>query len=251
MSIYTSRMTDQQFADFVTKHPVSGACGTHGAENAAAAQQTAFTSQMISEGTAVFGQDSSVFNQLVGAYSPIVKSGPSQEGYSAAEDNAQKAAIIQNAATGYRNAAAATKSGVAGFGGGNTVMTSGTGLNANVGIANEWAGKQATALNQETQANWSQGHQNWLQASQGLQATPGTFNNMSGFNQSAQAGLNANMANAQAQDAASNWWVKPVMGLAGGAASMLTGGLANLDTTGSSTGGEQASNFFQGALGSR
>ena len=201
-------------------------CGTHGAEKAAAQQQTDFTNQMISEGTQVFGQDNAVFNQLVGTYSPIVKAGPSQEGFSAAQDNAQKAAIIQNAATGYRNAAAATKSGVAGFGGGNTVMTSGTGLNANVGIANEWAGKQATALNQETQANWSQGHQNWLQASQGLQATPGTFNNMEGFNKSAQAGLNANMANAQAQDAASNWWVKPLEAGAMFAANVAAPGLS-------------------------
>ncbi len=198
-------------------------CGTHGAENAAAAQQTAFTNTLISEGAQVFGQDNAVFNQLVGAYSPIVKAGPSQEGYSAAEDNAQKAAIIQNAATGYRNAAAATKSGVAGFGGGNTVMTSGTGLNANVGIANEWAGKQATALNQETQANWSQGHQNWLQATQGLQAAPSVLTGATGFNQSAQAGLTQNMANAQAQDASSNWWAKDLTGAVMGGVGAFTG----------------------------
>jgi hypothetical protein len=225
--------------------------GTHGAEQNVANQEAAYTNTMISEGAQIFGQDSSVFNQLVGAYSPIVKAGPSQPGFSAAESNALNAAAIQNTAAGYRNAAAATKSGVAGFGGGNTLSTSGVGLNANVAVGEAAANQQATELNKIQQANWSQGHQNWLQASQGLQATPGTFNNMEGFNKSAQAGLNANMANAQAQDAASNWWVKPVMGLAGDAASMVTGGLANLDTTGSSTGGEQASNFFQGALGSR
>ena len=143
-------------------------CGTHGAEKAAAAQQTAFTSQMISEGSQVFGQDSSVFNQLVGAYSPIVKAGPSQEGFSAAESNALNAAAIQNTAAGYRNAAAATKSGVAGFGGGNTLSTSGVGLNANVAVGEAAANQQATQLNQIQQANWSQGHQNWLQATQGL-----------------------------------------------------------------------------------
>ena len=198
-------------------------CGTHGAENAAAAQQTAFTSQMISEGAAVFGQDSSVFNQLVGTYSPIVKAGPSQEGYSAAEDNAQKAAIIQNAATGYRNAAAATKSGVAGFGGGNTVMTSGTGLTANVGIANEWAGKQATELNKETQANWAQGHQNWMEAGRGLQAAPSVLTGATGFNAQAQEGLKQNMANAQAQDASSNWWAKDLTGAVMGGVGAFTG----------------------------
>ena len=225
MSIYTSRMTDQQFADFVTKHPVSGACGTHGAENAADAAQNSFTSTMVSEGAQVFGQDSSVFNQLAGAYSPIVKAGPSQEGYSAAEDNALKAQIVQSTAVGYRNTAAAAKSGVAGFGGGNTVMTSGAGLNANIGVAEKAAAEQSGLVNTEQLQNWSQGHQNWLQASQGLQATPGTFNNMTGFNQSAQAGLTQNMANAQAQDAASNWWVKPLESGVSFAANMAAPGL--------------------------
>ena len=201
-------------------------CGTHGAEKAAAAQQTAFTSQMISEGSQVFGQDSSVFNQLVGAYSPIVKAGPSQPGFSAAESNALNAAAIQNTAAGYRNAAAATKSGVAGFGGGNTLATSGVGLNANVAVGEAAANQQATQLNQIQQANWSQGHQNWLQATQGLAQAPGTFNNMEGFNKSAQAGLNANMANAQAQDAASNWWVKPLEAGAMFAGSVAAPGLS-------------------------
>ena len=210
-------------------------CGTHGAETAAAAQQTAFTSQMIGEGTSVFGQDSSVFNQLVGTYSPIVKAGPSQEGFSAAESNALNAAAIQNTAAGYRNAAAATKSGVAGFGGGNTLATSGVGLNANVAVGEAAANQQATELNKIQQANWSQGNQNWLQATQGLAQAPGVMNNAAMFSERIQSGLDTEMDNAQAQDARSNWWVP-----------MATGAIGNVANTGLS----MASDAMQQASGS-
>ena len=223
--IHSSKLTDQQFADFLQTHPVSGGCGTHGAEDAAAQQQSQFTNQMISEGTQVFGQDSSVFNQLVGAYSPIVKAGPSQRGFSAAEDNALKAQIVQSTAVGYRNAAAAAKSGVAGFGGGNTLTTSGVGLNANVGVAEHAAATQAGELNKETQANWATGRENWLNASKGLEGAGQVFSNVQGFNQSAQSGLQQNMANAQAQDAVSNWWAKDLTGAVMGGVSAFTGGM--------------------------
>ena len=225
--IHSSKMTDSQFIEFVRIHSVSGACGSHGAENAAAAQQSQFTNSMISEGQQVFGQDSSVFNTLVGNYSPIVKAGPSQAGYSAAESNALNAAAIQNVAAGYRNVAGATKAGLAGMGGGNTLTTSGAGLNANVAVGEAAANAQAGALNKIQQENWAQGHQNWLQASQGLRQTPDTFNNMSGFNASAQEGLKQNMANAQAKDAASNWWVKPLESGAMFAGNMMAPGLSS------------------------
>src|ERR1035438_10246116 len=87
----TSKMTDQQFFDFVTKHPVSGGCGTHGAEDAAAAQQTSFTNSMMSQATTIFGADSGVFNAMKDAYSTLLAAGPSQQGFSAAQQNSMNA----------------------------------------------------------------------------------------------------------------------------------------------------------------
>jgi hypothetical protein len=225
MRINTRKMSDDEFLQFLQTHPVSGSCGTRGAENQAAAAQNSFTSQMISEGTQVFGQDNAVFNQLVGNYTPILRAGPSQAGYSAAEDNALKAQIVQSTAVGARNVAAAAKAGVAGVGGGNTVMTSGTGLNLNAGIAENAMATQAGELNKEQIANWSQGHQNWLEAGRGLQAAPSVLSGASSFNSQAQQGLQQNMANAQAQDAASNWWAKDLTGAVMGGVSAFTGGI--------------------------
>jgi hypothetical protein len=78
-------------------------------------------------------------------------------------------------------------------------------------------------LNKEQIADWSQGHQNWLQASQGLQAAPSVLTGATGFNAQAQAGLTQNMANAQAQDAASNWWAKDLTGAVMGGVGAFTG----------------------------
>ncbi len=216
--------------------------GTHGAEQNVANQEAAYTNTMISEGAQIFGQDSSVFNQLVGAYSPIVKAGPSQEGFSAAESNALNAAAIQNTAAGYRNAAAATKSGVAGFGGGNTLSTSGVGLNANVAVGEAAANQQATQLNQIQQANWSQGHQNWLQATQGLAQAPGVMNNAAMFSNQIQSGLATEMDNAQAQDARSNWWVPMATGELGNVANQGLGMASDaMQQASGSTGGPGSS----------
>ena len=239
--IHSSKMTDSQFIEFVRIHSVSGACGSHGAENAAAAQQSQFTNSMISEGQQVFGQDSSVFNTLVGNYSPIVKAGPSQAGYSAAESNALNAAAIQNVAAGYRNVAGATKAGLAGMGGGNTLTTSGAGLNANVAVGEAAANAQAGALNKIQQENWAQGHQNWLQASQGLQMAPSVMNNSALFSERIQSGLNTEMQNAQAQDARSNWWVPAVTGELGNMGSNLQQSASDAMQQASSSSGGQGS----------
>src|ERR1035438_2300135 len=115
----TSKMTDQQFFDFVTKHPVSGGCGTHGAEDAAAAQQTSFTNSMMSQATTIFGADSGVFNAMKGAYSTLLAGRPSQQGFSAAQQNSMNASAITNTANQARFATAGKLGAEAGYHGGN------------------------------------------------------------------------------------------------------------------------------------
>src|ERR1035438_9009567 len=74
-------------------------CGTHGAENAAAAQQSNFTSTMLSQAGQVFGADSSVFNTMKNSYNSTVNAGPSQQGFSAAQQSAMNAQAITTGAT--------------------------------------------------------------------------------------------------------------------------------------------------------
>jgi len=214
-------------------------CGTHGAENAAAAQQSSFTSSLLSQASTVFGADNSVFNAMSKAYSGIVAAGPSQEGFSAAEQNAINSQIVNNAAVSNRNISSAVNSRMSAVGGGNTPMApTGAEANQNASIAEAVQAQESGQLTNATIANYEQGNQNWQVAGGMLAKAPGVFNNLGEVDKAAQSGLSANMANAEAADAASNWWVKPVEGMAGAGLNMLAPGLGSgLMPSGGGSGG--------------
>ena len=224
-------------------------CGTHGAEKAAAAQQTAFTNTMISEGAQVFGQDSSVFNTLVGKYTPIANAGPSQMGFSGGEYNALTAANIQNFGTQYKNAAAATgeRQAATGVGrnGAEIPVIAGTNIAQNSDLAAKAAQGAATGQNQILQADYAQGNANWKTAMTGLEAAPSVMNNASQFNAQSQQGLNQDMSNAQAADAASNWWVNPLVGAISAPVNAFTSQLGK-NAANDVNGGKNAANDVNG-----
>ena len=221
----TSKMTDQEFLVFVRVHTVSGACGTHGAENAAAASQTSFTNSMLSQASSVFGADNGVFNSMKNAYSQLLAAGPSQQGFSAQQQSAMNASAITNGANQTRFAMASVAGKQAGAGGGNVPNASGIGSGDRAAVAEEGAASTAAALNKIQQENYTQGNINWKTAGEELSKAPSVYGNLEGVDRAAQTGLSKNMANAQAADAASNWWVKPVEGAVMGGISAFTGGI--------------------------
>jgi hypothetical protein len=187
---------------------------------------------MMQEGAQIFGQDSSVFNSLVGNYMPIANAGPSQLGFSGGQYNAMTAANVQNYGAAYRNAAAALGTsqvaGGAGRFGAEIPVVSGTNVGKNAMLASGFAQGTASGQNQILAQDYAQGNANWKQAMTGLQTAPSVMNNAAMFSGQIQSGLATEMNNAQAQDARSNWWVKPVEGAIGAGASFLTGGMSNL-----------------------
>ena len=225
--------------------------GTHSAETAVANQEQAYTSTMMQEGAQIFGQDSSVFNSLVGNYMPIANAGPSQLGFSGGQYNAMTAANVQNYGTAYRNAAAALGTsqvaGGAGRFGAEIPVVSGTNIGKNAMLASGFAQGTASGQNQILAQDYAQGNANWKQAMTGLQTAPSVMNNAAMFSGQIQSGLATEMNNAQAQDARSNWWVKPVEGAIGAGLNMVVPGLGNLSSQ--SSFGENVGNFFQGAMG--
>src|ERR1039458_7663726 len=93
-------------------------CGTTSKTDAAAADQTAWTSSMKAEATQVFGTDTKVVNDLVNQAQGIWNAGPSQQGWSAAESNAINSQIINNAAVSGRNVQSAVGNMASAVGGG-------------------------------------------------------------------------------------------------------------------------------------
>jgi hypothetical protein len=243
---YTSKMSDQEFLDFVRLHTVSGSCGTHGAEKAAANDQSAFTKSMLSQASTVFGADSGVFNSMKNAYSQLLAAGPSQQGFSAAQQSAMNASAITNGANQTRFAEARLGGQQAGAGGGNAPNASGIGAGDRAGVAEKFGEATANSLNEIQQKNYEQGNINWRTAGEELGKAPGVFGNLSGVDASAQTGLDKNMSNATAADAASNWWVKPVEAVAGDALNAASGGLTGFATQF----GKNAANNTNGRSGS-
>lgn len=215
-------------------------CGTSSQTDKAAADQSNWTASMKAEANQVFGADTRVMTDLINTAEGIWKAGPSQQGWSAAQSNAVNSQIVNNAAVSNRNIRSSVGNSISAIGGRyGTAGVGGSGALAatEAGIAESVEATKSGQLTAATIQNYEQGNQNWKVAGDTLKAAPGVFNNMDSFNKNAQTGLDQNMANAQAADAASNWWVKPVMGLAGAGLGLATGGLSSIATGGSFMGG--------------
>lgn len=201
-----------------------------------------FATSARQEASTVFGDASTVFSNLMGPLQQIIKGGPGQAGYSAAELNAMNSQAITEGATEARNLGGAAASADAAIGGGNTVTASGT-TAANVLAAKAQAASDtASAENQITQNNYAQGNRNF-EAAVGQEAgLPNVFNAAtSSEGEASTANANA-LKSQQAVDTQSNWWQPLVTAAISGAAGAATGGIAG----GDGSGGGILSNFVQG-----
>lgn len=226
--------------------------GTHTATDAVADQISSFTNTLVSQASQVFAQDTGVFNTLKNAYTSIVNAGPSQAGWSAAEQSAVNSQIINQAAVSNRNIASAAGNRASAIGGGNTPLApTGAQANQNASIAEQVEAQKSGELTQAQIANYQQGNVNWQAAGKGLEAAPNVMNNSAMFDTSIQKGQGMEMTNAEAQEARSNWWVKPVEGLAGMGLNMVAPGLGTALTSGMgvSTGSGSGGNFISNGMG--
>ncbi len=219
-------------------------CGPSSGERTAAGQiastsaaQSAAYQQAISQAQSVFGASSSVFNQLMSSFSPVLSAGPNQAGYSQGElQNLQSSAITQTGQQ-YRNAAQAAGERTAAQGGGTAFLPSGVNAAVQGNIAAQGASQTAGELSQINTNNANLGRQNWLAAAGALSGAPNVFgaaNNAMGASTSAgQAAISGGQANFNAQNQLSqqsNWW-QPLVGQAlGGVLGGVSGGLSNMIT---------------------
>ena len=236
----------------------------------AEADIAAFTATLKSQAATVFGNDDKVFNNIMNNAGPIFNAGPSQQGFSAAELNNRNALAVTQGANMQRFLAAAGKSGLAGFGGGNALNISGAGANAGADMRQKAAAATAAQLSDIQNKNYEAGRENWKTAGEMVERAPSSYNNANMFDTDIQTGQAENLKSAESQDAKGNWWVKPAMAGIGMAGNMIApglgtaatggggkgsggggiaGGIGNLDSTGGSSFGEQIGNFFKGMAG--
>jgi hypothetical protein len=224
-------------------------CGPTNQEKQLQGQSQGFATMLQGIYRTLFGQQQGVLNSINRSLSPILSAGPSQQGMSAPELAARNTQAINNAGAASRNAQQAAANFGAGQGGGGTSgITSGVQRQIEGSIASSSANQLAGAQNQITQENYDRGSQNYWKAAGGMNQLAAGYSP----NEAQSGTIVENQASfGQAKDIQAQQQQEAQM-IAGGVTSlagMATGGLGNLDTTGGSTGGEQAMNFLSGLHG--
>lgn len=203
---------------------VSGGCGPSSGLKALNTTVTGILNTAKSEASTIFGDASSVFQNIVGGLQQIVNGGPSQAGFSAAELNAKNAAAVQGGAVMARNLAGAAGASAAAVGGGNTA-TPGAIMSAELGAKTAAAAETAGAENEIVQQNYATGNKNYWSAIGSEEALPNVFNPAISAEGETNKAASTALQTQKEMDTQSNWWQPMVTAAIGGAARGLTGGL--------------------------
>lgn len=192
----------------------------------------------------LYGKQSAITQNLTNVLTPIVQAGPSQTGFSAAENAALNSEAINTTGAENRNATQAVGNELAGRGD-NSGLASGTEAQIKASLASSGAEQLAGEQLGITKANYAQGNKNYNAAVEGLSNVAGIENPNPTASEANTAGENAfksaDTIQQQKQQALSQ-----EIGAAEGLATSVLGGFGNLDTSGSSSAGEQAGNFAEG-----
>jgi hypothetical protein len=227
-------------------------CGPTAAEKSLQAQEQSFSTLLQSDYSQQFQNQQGVLAKLNESLTPTLEAGPNQMGYSPQELAALNTQAINTTGANYRNAAVAAGSALAGRGGGGSSgLESGVEQQIRAGIASGAAGTLSGEQLGITESNYATGRQNYDTALGGAQALAGEYNPLgyAGAGTSANTGAFGEAQTIQQQQAQKD---QMIAGLITSGASDALGGLAggfgNLDTQGTSTGGEQLGNFGSGFL---
>lgn len=204
-------------------------CGANKKQQAIGQSQTDLFKTMAAQGQQVFGNSSTVFNDLLNSYAPIVAAGPNQEGFSAPEKAALDSQAITNTGNDYRNASTAVKESESAVGGGNVALPGGARIGTDLSIADSAAAQTSGELNEINQADYATGRQNFFTAASGLAGSTNVFNPATSLEG---ATVNAGSAAANTENeiaSQDNSWMSAVAGGLGKiAGSAVTGGFDNL-----------------------
>lgn len=203
------------------------ACGATRGQKTAAAQEASVAGSLNTDFQKIFGDNSNILKSISGALTPVVDAGPSQYGFSNAEDAALRTQGTAENASAARNATNAVRSSMAARGGGNTYMPTGSEAAIEGQLAESQAEKQADTQLGITEKGYDVGRQNFFQSTQDLAQAPGALENPEISAGTAAEGAARTSMEGQTDIAnANNAWMAPVGGLIGSLGSAaLTGGM--------------------------
>jgi hypothetical protein len=199
-------------------------CGSNSAQSDAQAQEAAFSRQMMAENAAVYAKQQGILDTLNAGFQKIISAGPSQTGFSDAEDTNLKTQATEDVAANETNASRALGQKQAADGGGDTFVPSGVKQQQQEQIINTGASTDSTLKSQIDLANYNAGTANYDQAVSGEENVAAQLNPV-GYSDATTNANNASASEANAIAASANSPFTAVMGALGAVGGAATGAL--------------------------
>jgi hypothetical protein len=218
-------------------------CGPTSAETGLQGQETSFMGQYSSAFNQNFAQQQQVLGAINAQLSPILAKGINQTGFSAPEEAAFNTQAINTTGAGVKNAEVALGNQTAAVG--NSTIESGVQQQLKAGLASNAENQLSNEQLGITAANYAQGRQNYLTALGGMQGLATAYN-PTPYGQLTQTAEGQSFQQASTIEQQQAQEDQAIAGGITSAATAAVGGIGNLDTTGSSSGGEQFLNFLGG-----
>lgn len=161
-----------------------------------------------------YAEYQSVTEPMAAMFSSIFAGGPNQQGYSAPELDTLNAQAKEGTAENYKQAAAAVNEQMAAEGGGNNPLPTGGQEQLREQVGESAASNESNEETQIKEAGFTQGHNEWLEAAQGLQAIASGAN-PSGYEEAATGAGSAAATTANEIAQENDSWVNAALGAAG------------------------------------
>lgn len=189
-------------------------CGPTTAQQQLQTEQMQFYQTMQQMTQQQYQNQQEIYKPLAAQFQSIFNLGPSQEGFSAAEQQTLNAQAIEGTAENYAAAAKAVNEGIAAEGGGNQFMPSGAADELRQEVAQSAAKQESAEETQIKEANYTQGYNEWKDAQAGLEAIAAGQNPL-GYSESATSAGSAAGTTANQIAQANNSWINAALGAAG------------------------------------
>jgi hypothetical protein len=223
-------------------------CGPSHEQQLLEGKQSALSDLMMQDFRERFGQQSDLLLKLQASLQPTLQAGPDQQGMGPKERAALQTQSLDVTGANFANAKKALQTTLSSRGGGNVALPSGSEDQLQAVLASEGAGETSRQQLGITEADFSLGRQRYDRAVAGENALAGAFN-PTAYSSGAESGYGQAFGEATKIQEMQNQKEAAIGGAIMKGAGALAGGFGNLDFTGASSGGEQASNFLTGAFG--
>src|SRR6266576_2701613 len=198
-------------------------CGVSKEQRAAFQNEKKISDSLSEQFQKFAGDNASILKELTSNLSPIQSAGPSQFGFSPAEEAALRTGTAEQLNAAQSQVSSAVRSAMASKGGG-TTLPSGSEASIIGALAQDTAVKNALAQSGITQKGYDIGRQNWEFATEGLMRAPGELEApVISAGDAALQGAQVQSKGADSITAASRAWEAPVGKIIGAGLNLIPG----------------------------